>query len=286
MSAETAEHPTDAEAPQEATLPAERPMSGLDAALRGTRRQSPDTLSMWIEGESVVLNPPLAMAPEHITASQHYADEHAASVQGAVNALTALRDAVARVIEVRNASKTDPGLNEAQAILLVQASYDKLVPAATRKLDAARDHMETVVAEAAAQLAQPMRSGANNSQAAELRGVLRAMSQSERMAAINKAVVDGDEVLAGAALGSHPLLSGLGAEMQATFTQDWNARRYPAQVRRLELAKHVVARLHAAGTSLMLNMEGIVGARSDVVQKLTQAQQKARVVLGAVIPQG
>jgi hypothetical protein len=226
----------------------------------------------------------MAFMPGNVTAAPSYSEEHATAVEPAVQALTALQAATDAVLQVRAASQSDPTLTEAAAILNVATAYDKLVPAATRKLDAARANVEAQIKAAEASLAAPVTQGATGPFAAELRAVVRAMEPGERLAALSQAIKDGDAALAGAVLGAHPMLSGLNAQAVQALSGQWHRARNPAQVQKLELLNHALSAIDRAGQQLMRNMDGIHGARLTTIAKLRAATSKAQKVIGAVLP--
>lgn len=275
---------TDSEGGETDIAVATKEPSPLDRALMSTRHAHPQATSLWMQGDSVVAVVPMAFMPGNITAAPTYSEEHATAVEPAVVALTALQAATQAVLDVRAASQSDPTLTEAAAILNVANAYDKLVPAATKKLDAARANVEAQIKAAEASLAAPVTQGATGPFAAELRAVVRAMEPGERLAALSQAIKDGDAALAGAVLGAHPMLSGLNAQAVQALTAQWQKGRNPAQVQKLELLSHTRDAIDRAGQQLMRNMDGIHGARLSTITKLRTATGKAQRVIGAVLP--
>lgn len=277
-----------AEVPAGDAAPAEqrvaRDPSPLDQALRNSRARAPMATSLWLEGREVLTTPPLAYAPGNITGAEHYNEELATSVEPAVGALTALHSAAQAVLDVREASRANPVLTEAAAVLTTADAADKLMTAAMRKLDAARGNLEAQVRSTEAALSAPLTSGGNSTTSAELRSVVRSMTQAERMTALTNAVRDGDVALASAVLGAHPLLSGMTADAIKALTAAWHRARNPQAVQKLALLNHTLDALHRAGQQYVTGLENLQGVRHTTVARIRAQTNKAQTVIGAVLP--
>lgn len=267
--------------------PAYKEPSPLDRALQATRPSYVQAggPSLWLDGSHQVAIPPMAFDPGNINKHATYSDDNAASVEPAVQALAAMQAATQAVIQVRQAAQSDPTLTEAAAVLTVADAADKLLPQATKCMDAALRNVEAQIAAAQQALAAPVTQGANLPQSAELRAVVRAMEPGERLALIQAAIRDGDAALAGAVLGGHPLLSGLDAKGIQALTAQWHRARNPQAVQKLALLEHSAASLIKAGQQYIAQMEALQGSSMSTVQRLRTATGKARAVLGGLIPQ-
>lgn len=256
--------------------------SPLDASLkRGNPRQHHGGPSLF-DARDPMKTPNMAFAPEQVTSLPEYAELEGWGVGLAVEALKSMQGVVSNLLTARETYKSDPTLTEAAQVLAVDDLHNKLMPAATKRLDAAN---ATVTKAIEAQEAE-LRKGFTSSSpfAAEIRAHAKALSAGDRIKFINEATAAGDMTTLAAVLGAPPYLSGLDAKMAATLTELANKARFPQTAKRLALLRGAQVKLEAAGSVAVGSYEAILGVRDATVRKLRAQREKVRTVLNGIAP--
>lgn len=240
---------------------------------------------VWDHPAAVNL-PSQALHPAQVTSLPGY-NEHdvPTPVKASVEALEALTAATTQVITARLELRGNPAMAPAAALLALDALQTKLNKSASQRVDNALQAVKAAIQSDERALSGPVNNEAKGVFASELRSVLRAMPVADRMAAINKAVADGDVTVASAVLGAPPLLSGVQPASIVDLSHKWHTARNPAAAARLALLRATEAKLLAAGSHFVGSMDAVLGATPHALERARSARAKVTKVLGAVVPQ-
>lgn len=259
-------------------------LSPLDQSFRrGNPRQHHGGPSLWDVREAMQ-TPNMAFAPEQITELPEYEALDGWGVSTAVEALKSLQDAVTRLIAGRESYREAVDMTEAAQVLAVHDLHSKLMPLATKTLDAAHSTVGKAIAVLEAEFKQPVTEGARGPFSAEVRAYVRSLDMSGRMRFFNEALSNGDMTALGACLGAPAYLSGLDPEAVPVLTERANVRRNPLAAKRLALLKGAQAKLESAGSIAVASYDGMVGAKDATVRRLREQRQKRETVIGAIAP--
>lgn len=244
----------------------------IDTALASRPIGHPQRYESKLRRE-MLTHPPLAYQSANISKLDGY-EEHAALLAGSVAAFDAMHAAVVSIIDARDKSTRDPTLGSEAAQVLKVATYaDKLMEAASRKMDGAYQSLEAQIKATEEELGRAVAGGIHTTLATEI----RAHAKSEKSPAqfVGNLIAQGDAQSVSAILGAPAFLSGLTEDMRAALIKQWNAKRNPALTKRLELLKAVSDRLERAGSSLFVTVERAMGVKYETVKRLRDAQSAA-----------
>lgn len=255
--------------------------SPLDQSLRRANPRQRHSGPGLFDVEAMTI-PNMAFSPEQITSLPEFDDLDGYGVQLAVDALKVLQDVVKNIITAREAYRGDVTLTEPAQVLAVDDVHGRLMPTATKRLDAAA----TTIGKAIEMHEEELRKGFTSSGpfASEIRAHCKSLSTGERMQFLNAAIGASDMVTLGACLGAPSYLSGLDPKMATTLTERANHVRSPLTAQRLSLLRGAQAKLEAAGGIALTSYEELVGARESTIRHLRERRQKTRTVLGAIVP--
>lgn len=221
--------------------------------------------------------PSTSYDPRSITEMEGY-EEHGRDAIRAADALQAMQVLLTSVIDAREKSKRDPTLNEAAQVLAVAQFADTKMTAATKQVDAASEHIGKVIEAAEEELRTGIQEGAGhlNAQAAEIRAHCKSLRDATERNKFVTALIEANDTVSLAALlrGKH-FLSGMTKEESDRFTLQFNMARNPELPARIQFLQKVRSKLDNAGSQLVVQLEGAMGADWGTVQKLRAAKAAA-----------
>lgn len=217
--------------------------------------------------------PPLAYQSANIRKLDGYED-HATSLAGSVAAFDAMHAAVVSIIDAREKSTRDPTLGSEAAQVLKVATYaDKLMEAASRKMDSAYQALQGQIKATEEELSRAVAVGIHTTLATEIRA--HAKSEKSPTQFVGNLIAQGDAQSVSAILGAPAFLSGLTEDMRAALVKQWNSKRNPVLTKRLALLQAVSDKLERAGSSLLPTVERAMGVKYETVKRLRDAQAAA-----------
>lgn len=212
-----------------------------------------------------------------IQALEHF-EECSGYLQTSVNFLSAARTALVAVDEAHTALLKDPSKNADARTMLLAGPANKKFDAIWASCMKTQEMIIKQIEHTEAELSSPLVTGAATEAHKELRQVIRAMPKDARQAAITKAISDGDEAVIIAALGAHPLTTGLDPVMHQGLTRMYNIKKSPEVVRRIEAMKRSLEIVASVAPVLVKNFEGAMRgsfAGAAKVRGLSDASAKA-----------
>jgi len=254
-------------------------MSALDASLmRGNPRQRHGDQTVW-NVIDVMHTPLMAFDPAQISSLPEYVELDGYGVSMGVDAMKAMYDTVGQVIEARETLKANEVRHPAELALELDSFLTKLMPVATGKLDSAVATISKAIKFHEGKQREQIKDSASG---AEVRSFVRSLPIGERRKVLQHAIESGDAVTVGALLGSPTrILTGLELtdEMHTAYLRQWNAKRDPDTAKKLALAQGAVAKLEAAGSAYLNNMERIIGVSLKTLGVLRAKRDKVRKAL-------
>lgn len=253
--------------------------SPLDQALhRGNARPERGAPSYF--DTELIARPSISLDPGNITATKLYEQADGFGVDMAVDALRTTQEVLNKFISGRDALRTDPTLTEAARVLAVDDLFYKHYSAATKKLDAASNALTRSIKSIEEGLRAPIVASTHTPVTTEIANYVRSLPLSERMSFLSNAIQDDDDKVTMNAVLSRPhYLSGLTKETKEVLTEQYNRKRDPVAVKRLDLMKMALARIDAAGPLLVRSIDGLIGARNETVRKLRERSAKTAAAL-------
>lgn len=180
---------------------------------------------------------------------------------------------LASVHNARLAATNNPLLTKEAATLKVSAMAEKVQVKINKRFDHAASLLQGSIEGLNAQLAQPIADTSPGGVSAEIRAHVKAMNFEERSKFLHQAVAEQDLQTLRAVLGSPAYLSGMDKSTQAAFTHQFNSRRDPQTVARLERLRKAEMRLNAVGV-IHTQLEKAIGATWAEIGNLKSQQRK------------
>ncbi len=219
--------------------------------------------------------PSLSLAPGNIEGLDGYDDESKGYVADAVTAMDTMHQAIARIIEAREASKRNPSWTEGAQVINTAVLADKLLTTTAKMVDSTLTALQTRIAHVEGELRKPMDGTLVTPVAVEVRQYARELPPAKRGELIASLIEKGDAKTLGALLTAPAFLSGLSdAEVQA-YTERHNRKAQPLLTKRLALMKAAQEKLANAGSLFVVQSERAQGVAFNVVAQLRAAQSKA-----------
>lgn len=219
--------------------------------------------------------PSVSLAPGNIEGLDGYDDESKGYVADAVTALDTMHQAIARIIEAREASKRNPSWTEGAQVINTAVLADKLTTQAAKMVDSTLTALQTRIAHVEGELRKPMDGTLVTPVAVEVRQYARELPPAKRGELIAGLIEKGDAKTLGALLTAPAFLSGLSDAEVKAYTEMHNRRVNPLLTKRLALMKTAHEKLANAGSLFLVQSERAQGVASNVVAQLRAAQSKA-----------
>ncbi len=143
---------------------------------------------------------------------------------------------------------------------------------ATRKVDAAHQHVQTQIKATEAELSRSIPANASPL-SSEVRA--HAKAQKNPIGFVSQLIADGDEQSVSAILGAPAYLSGLTNDMKAALTRAWHSKRNPALTEKLTLLQATDEHLSRAGSAFITNVEKAQGVTYKQIKQLRDAKTAA-----------
>ncbi len=216
-----------------------------------------------------------ALHPDNVMQIEGYDSDTAPILAPTMTAFSEAYEGLRQVHTAREKAKTNPTWNEAMQVIHTQELADKVMARITRTFDATRTNLEKGIAHLEGELTKPVESKAAGSIAAEVRAHMKGLPTAERMKVIQQAIAEGDHVTSTAILGAPPFLSGIGADMQKTFTRIYHERHNPQVAKRLKAMQAAKVMIEDRGGLVFKAMEKAVGTQPYKVKALREAKNAA-----------
>jgi hypothetical protein len=199
-------------------------------------------------------------------------------LQTSLNFLSSARTALLAVDEAHTALLKDPSKTPDARTMLLAGPANRKFDAVYASCVKTQEMIIKQIEHTESELSSPLVTGATTEAHKELRQVIRGMSKEQRQAAITKAIADGDEAIVIAALGAHPLTTGLDPVMHQSLTRMYNVKKSPEVVRRIEALKRSLEIVASVAPILVSNFESALRgtfAGASKVRGLSEASEKA-----------
>ncbi|MGP9831143.1 hypothetical protein [Marinobacter sp. NSM] len=198
-----------------------------------------------------------------------------------LSALGNAHSAIARTFQstVERRETVNPEMTQAKHLNILASDFnramDNLAQKATAAQKQAADRLDGIEREFRETVKW------NEKDAAELRQVLRGMSENDRKAAISKAIQDGDGQLLAATLGAHPTLSGVSGDLQQAFRAQAMHTHRPDLLKLEKALRQAKEQTSQAFTQLLERSEALTAKQvreqyAAEADKAAQAQKKAQ----------
>lgn len=220
-----------------------------------------------------------ALHPDTVKAIDGYTAETAPFIADAISAFTEAYSVVGKVWDATEAGKKNGAWTEDQRLLAVSKFANTEQIRATRKLDAAHVALTKGVDHIERELSAPIASKASLGIAAEIRQHCKALKGDQRLGFVRSLIESGDELSASAVLGGPAFLSGIDADMQATFTRMYHAKANPALEARLTVMRSALDKIGRDGPLIFAQIAKAVGAPAARVQGIDAANERALAAL-------
>jgi hypothetical protein len=207
------------------------------------------------------------------------ADEFASYLMPAKSALGYATNSLKALDEAHSALLKDTSLTDALRSLRLEPHAIKKHDTILATFSKASSDLNVAVKMIEDQLNTAVVSAASTPAATELRAVLRAMPEKERIEAIGKAIRDGDDSIIHAVLGSHPLTTGVGLHHHQMWTRQIRERRRPELVRRLTATQKAIEVLERAAPIALAEVERAARFKFKDVAKLREKSNASAAAL-------
>jgi len=183
------------------------------------------------------------------------AEEFAGHLQVAKHALSHASNALNLLDEAYRAMSKDTSLTDTGKVLRLEPGASKALDSICKTFDKAMLNLNTAIKQIDQQLNAPVVSASQTAASAELRTVLRGMSDTERNKVVERAFADNDEAILAASLGAHPLASGLNPMFHAIMHRRIREKRNPELMRRRAATEKAIAVLERAAPTIFRQIE-------------------------------
>jgi hypothetical protein len=224
----------------------------------------------------------LDLDPEVVLATiEDYDDDTASYLSPAKAAFTEGYNALRAIHNAKAAAAEDLSMNDVGRLLKVDDYASKLMVGKVYPLwDTALATLTSKVAAWDKEMSKEVESKASERVSTEIRSHIFAMKPGERMSAISKAIKDGDDVVASAALGAPALLIGLDEDMKQILLREYHDKFNPAMAKRYRAAKSGLAQIEGKIGLLRSELTKAVG----VYEESTEDRQGRRIVTKRLTP--
>lgn len=219
--------------------------------------------------------PSVTLQPGNVEAIEGYDDETKGYVEDALTTFNTMHQTVEKIIEMREASKSDPTMNEAAQVIAVADAADRLTAATTKAIDNTLAALQKRIAHVEGELRKPMDGTLVTPVAVEVRQYARELSAPKRNELVMGLIEKGDAKTLGALLTAPAFLSGLSDAQITAYTEMHNRKANPLLTKRLAVMKAAHQKLSDAGSLFIVQSERAQGVQPSVVAKLKAAKAKA-----------
>lgn len=216
-----------------------------------------------------------ALHPDNVKSVEGYDAETEVVLAPTMTAFSEAYEGLRKVHDNREAAKRNPTWNEAQQVIMTQDFADKVFARVSKAMDSTRLNLEKGIAHLEQELSQPVENKATHFVGSEIRAHIKGLPIGERLSVIRQAIVDGDHVVASAALGAPAMLSGIDPKMQKVLTRQYHEHHNPQMAKRLKAMQGAKALIEERGGLVFKEMEKAVGMRPDKVKALRDAKNTA-----------
>ena len=217
----------------------------------------------------------LSLHPLNVEKIDGFDDETRPYVAATQTAFSEAYEGLRAVHDAKAAAKRNPTWNEAQQIIATDDYGQKVFQRIARGFDSARANLDKSIKALDEQLTAPVVSKAAHSVSAEIRAHVKGLSTGDRIAFIQRAIADGDDITASAVLGGPAYLSGIDRDMQAVMTRLYHERTSPAVAKRVRVMTAARELIETRGGLLFAEMEKAVGEKPHKIAALRAAKTAA-----------
>jgi hypothetical protein len=207
------------------------------------------------------------------------AEDFAAYLMPAKSALGHATNSLKQIDEARTALLKDTSLTDELRCLRLEPGAIKKHDSILATFSKASSDLNVAAKMIEDQLNTSVVSASSTPAATELRAVLRAMPEKERMEAIGKAIRDGDDAIIHAVLGSHPITAGVGLHHHQMWTRQIRERRQPELVRRLTATQKAIEILERTAPIALAEVERAARFKFKDVAKLREKSNASAAAL-------
>jgi hypothetical protein len=219
-----------------------------------------------------------ALDPETYKAVEGYDDSTRGYVDDVVSVFQDIYGTVGKLHAARALADSNPAWGEEQKLLIVGAEAAKQKERLAQRLDRASRDLASRIVMTEGELSKPLAARAVGSISAEIRAHAKGLSSAERSKLVREAIEAGDEDTVASILGSPAFLSGITPLDQTHYTREYNVKKQPHLVARLDLMTRVrdtMDRTGAHGPVFHSAFEKAVGAKPNDVRAIEQANRLA-----------
>lgn len=225
--------------------------------------------------ENIDVRVSASLHPENVKQIEGYDSETEAVLAPTMTAFSEAYEGIRAVHNAREKAKTNPTWNEAAQILATDDLAQKVFARVAKVMDSTRVNLEKGIAHLEGELSKPVESKAAGSIAAEVRAHIKGLSTSERMTVIQRAINEGDHIVASSVLGAPAMLSGIDAKMQEILTRLYHERHNLATAKRLKVMQGAKALIEERGGLVFKELEKAVGVPPHKAKALREAKTAA-----------
>lgn len=218
----------------------------------------------------------LDIHPQAFLALEGVDDDTRTFVEPAIEAFSAAVVGLGAVYEARETASKNPALTP-EAVTVKTAEFaERKMADVYKKVDAASKRLSEQIAFTESALQEPLTQSATTPMAAELRALVRGMSDGDRRKLLSDSVANSDMQVLTAVLGAHPMLSGITQVEREMFTRAYREKANPTFAKRLKVMQGAMRILDEHSGSLPLHAEKAVGANHSKVKALLAAEAKTK----------
>lgn len=219
--------------------------------------------------------PSVTLQPGNIENLDGYDEDTRGYVEDALTTFSTMHQAVEKIIEMREASKSNPTWNESAQVLHVADAADALTAKTAKTIDSTLAALGKRIAHVEGELRKPLDGTLVTPVAVEVRQYARELSAPKRNELVASLIEKGDSKTLGALLTAPAFLSGLTEKQIEIYTELHNRKAQPLLAKRLAVMKAAHERLSNAGSLFIVQAERAQGVSASVVAKLKAAKLKS-----------
>jgi len=216
-----------------------------------------------------------SLHPLNIRELEDYGDDTAPYLGQSETALSTAYLGFQDIHAAREAAAKDPTLNPAAQAIKTDDYARRVFGKITQSFDSASANLDRTITALEQQLTAPIESKASHGISAEIRAFVKGLDTGERMSFLQKAIERGDIQSASSVLGAPAYLSGLDADMQATFVRLYHERMSPREAKQVRAMKAAKALIEDRGPLLFKELEKSVGMPLARVHALRAAKTES-----------
>ena len=213
-----------------------------------------------------------ALHPTNVTQIDGYDDETAGVLQPTMTAFSEAYQRIGAVWDGRAKAENNPTWNENQVIIETDQFAQKQMAVIAKGFDTTRVNLLKGIEHLEKQLSEPITSKAAQSIAAEVRAYAKGLDTGERIAFIQNALDNGDDVTTTALLGAPSYLSGIDANTQSAFTRLYHERNAPAVAKRLKVMVAAKEMIEQRAGIVFSDLTKAVGCPPNKAKRLREAR--------------